>query len=139
MNNLAAAFIAAKRWTDAEKTARSCLVQREKSQPDDSRRYQSLSQLGAALATLGREADAEPLLVQGYEGLKLREPKIPAPHKKHVAAAAACPVLRGMGQKGQCRGMAEAARGAMSGTYAMISLATVPATSVNRKSRPAYR
>ena len=36
-------------------------------------RFYTLSQLGAALAGQGKHADAEPLLLQGYSGLKGRE------------------------------------------------------------------
>jgi eukaryotic-like serine/threonine-protein kinase len=88
-NNLATAYLTAKRWTDAAQTARACLAQREKSQPDDWRRYQTMSQLGAALAGIGQAAEAEPLLVQGYEGMKARSATAPAQSKKQVAAAAA--------------------------------------------------
>jgi hypothetical protein len=48
-----------------------------------------MNQLGVALTGQARYAEAEPLLIQGYEGLKSREAKIPAPSKKHLAAAAA--------------------------------------------------
>ena len=101
MNNLVAAYLAAKRWTDAAKTARACLVQREKSQPDDWRRYQTMSQLGAALAGIGQAAEAEPLLVQGYEGMKVRAAKVPAQSKKQAAAAAAriIPFYEALGKK----------------------------------------
>ena len=33
-------------------------------------------------------AEAEPLILQGYEGLKAREAKIPAPSKKRLTEAA---------------------------------------------------
>ncbi len=48
-----------------------------------------MSQLGAALAGQGKHAQAEPLLTQGYEGMRTREAKIPALGKKRVAEAAA--------------------------------------------------
>jgi hypothetical protein len=36
-----------------------------------------------------RSVDAEPILLQGYEGMKAREGKIPAPYKKRIGEAAA--------------------------------------------------
>src|SRR5262249_33044804 len=66
-----------------------CLDHRKKSQPDDWTCFHSMSQLGAALAGQKKYAEAEPLLIDGYEGLKAREVKIPAPAKKYLAAAAA--------------------------------------------------
>jgi len=48
-----------------------------------------MSQLGAALLGQQKYAEAEPLLLQGHEGLKAREAKIPAPRKDSLASAAA--------------------------------------------------
>jgi eukaryotic-like serine/threonine-protein kinase len=89
MNNLAAAYLGAKQWTEAETTARECLELRAKKLPDEWPRFHTMSQLGAALAGQAKYADAEPLLIGGYEGLKAREATIPAPRKKDLAEAAA--------------------------------------------------
>ena len=43
--------------------------------------------IGASLVGQGKYAEAEPLLVQGYEGLKQREAKIPAWAKVHLTEA----------------------------------------------------
>ena len=43
----------------------------------------------AALAGQKNYAEAEPLLLGGYDGLKAREDKIPADHRKKLAEAAA--------------------------------------------------
>jgi hypothetical protein len=48
----------------------------------------SASLLGGALLGQGRHAEAEPLVIQGYEGLKAREAKIPAVGKPRLAEAA---------------------------------------------------
>jgi hypothetical protein len=48
-----------------------------------------MSQLGAALYGRAKYAEAEPLLIGGYEGLKAREAKVVAYHKKKLAEAAA--------------------------------------------------
>ena len=45
------------------------------------------SQLGEILTAQGRHADAEPLLLAGYEGLQQREAKIPAPGKARLTEA----------------------------------------------------
>ena len=62
-------------------------------------RFHTMSQLGAALAGQKKYAEAEPLLIDGYDGMKAREAKIPAPAKKDLAAAAAriVTLLRGVG------------------------------------------
>jgi hypothetical protein len=45
------------------------------------------SQLGAALLGQKKYADAEPLLLHGYEGLKKREAQIPMSHRNCVVEA----------------------------------------------------
>ena len=77
------------RWIEAEPLLRECLRLREKKGPDDWFYYLTQSQLGAALAGQKRHAEAEPLLVRGYEGLKAREAKIAAPRRTDVAEATA--------------------------------------------------
>jgi tetratricopeptide (TPR) repeat protein len=75
--NLAIAYIAASRWTDAESLLRDILSVREQKQPDDWATFHAKSLLGAALLGQKKYAEAEPLLVQGYEGMKQREMKTP--------------------------------------------------------------
>ena len=89
MNSLAQAYLMSSRWTKAETILRECLTLREKKQPDDWWRFQTMSQLGAALAGRKQHAEAESLLIQGYEGLKARGAKIPAPWKNNLTKAAA--------------------------------------------------
>jgi tetratricopeptide (TPR) repeat protein len=88
-NNLVRAYLDARRWTEAAAIARPCLEARLRKQPDDWLRYHTMSQLGAALAGAAKYAEAEPLLIAGYEGLKAREARIPVPSRKLLAAAAA--------------------------------------------------
>ena len=45
--------------------------------------------LGDSLLCQKKYADAEPILLQGYDGMKAREGKIPAPYKKRIGEAAA--------------------------------------------------
>ncbi len=89
MNGLAAAYLETHRWVDAERLLRDCLERRKRTQPDDWRRFHTMSQLGAALAGQKRFDEAEPLLTGGYEGLLARESKISVRFKKDLTAAAA--------------------------------------------------
>jgi serine/threonine protein kinase/tetratricopeptide (TPR) repeat protein len=69
------------RWSEAESLLRESLAIGEKVIPDEWRRFNTMSQLGGALLGQGRHAEAEPLIVRGFEGLKAREPRIPADGK----------------------------------------------------------
>jgi eukaryotic-like serine/threonine-protein kinase len=86
-NNLTQAYLDANRWADAGRVARECLDQREKEDPEGWWRFHTMSQLGAALAGQGRHAEAEPLLLRGYEGLKTREATIQSTRRRHLAEA----------------------------------------------------
>ena len=88
MNSLAAAYLEMQQWAKAEGLLRECLTLRETKQPDNWLRFHTMSQLGASLAGLGKYAKAEPFLIDGYEGLKAREAKIPGRFKKDLSAAA---------------------------------------------------
>jgi hypothetical protein len=76
------------KWPEAETLLHECLAIREKTSPDDWSRYSAMSQLGGALLGQGKYAEAEPLVVPGYEGMKAREAKIPAWSKTNLAQAA---------------------------------------------------
>ena len=76
------------RWSEAEPILRECLAIRDKVIPDLWQRFNTMSQLGGALLGQGRYAQAEPLIVGGYEGLKAREAKIPAPSRPRLREAA---------------------------------------------------
>ena len=56
---------------------RECLAIRVKKQPDAWSTFNTQSKLGGVLLGQKKYADAEPLLLQGYEGMKQREAKIP--------------------------------------------------------------
>jgi eukaryotic-like serine/threonine-protein kinase len=66
-----------KQYTMAEEMLRECLTIREKTQPDDWATFNTGSMLGAALMGQKKYADAEPLLLKGYKGMKEREKTIP--------------------------------------------------------------
>jgi tetratricopeptide (TPR) repeat protein len=64
-----------------------CLMRRERTMPDSWLTFQSRSLLGGALLGLKKYADAEPLLRQGYEGMKQRQDKIPFGSKDRLHQA----------------------------------------------------
>jgi eukaryotic-like serine/threonine-protein kinase len=66
-----------KKWTEAELLLRECLAIREKVQPDLWSTFNTQSMLGGALLGQKKYAEAEPLLRNGYEGMKQREKTIP--------------------------------------------------------------
>ena len=76
-----------KKWTDAEAALRDCLAIREKKQPDEWTTFNARSMLGEALNGQKKRAEAEPLLVQGYEGMRQRTAKIPKEGKPRLAEA----------------------------------------------------
>ncbi len=57
----------------AEPLVREAIALWEIAQPDDQRRFYWVSLLGAVLFGQNKYAEAEPLLLQGYEGMKQRE------------------------------------------------------------------
>jgi serine/threonine protein kinase len=64
-------------YSEAEPLLRECLSILEKKEPDDWRTFNTQSMLGGALLGLNKYADAEPLLLKGYDGMKAREKTIP--------------------------------------------------------------
>jgi serine/threonine protein kinase/tetratricopeptide (TPR) repeat protein len=72
LGNLAAAFLAERKFAEAETAARECLTIREASVPDEALTFSTRCLLGSSLLGQGKYADAEPLLLSGYEGIKQR-------------------------------------------------------------------
>jgi serine/threonine protein kinase len=64
-------------FTDAEQLLRECLTSCEKTMPGDWRTFHTKSLLGGALLGQKKYTAAEPLLLEGYEGMKRREKAIP--------------------------------------------------------------
>jgi tetratricopeptide (TPR) repeat protein len=58
---------------DAEPVLRECLAIREKKQPDAWTTFHTKSMLGGTLVAQKKYADAEPLLLTAYEGMKERD------------------------------------------------------------------
>jgi tetratricopeptide (TPR) repeat protein len=82
MNNLAVLYQAQDRFAEALPLLRESLTAREKAEPDAWATFSTKAMLGATF--LGRKlyAEAEPLLLAGYAGLKQREATIPAMYKR---------------------------------------------------------
>jgi serine/threonine protein kinase/tetratricopeptide (TPR) repeat protein len=77
------------KWADAEPVLRECLAIRARAIPDHWSQFNAMSLLGGALTGQGKYAEAEPLVVAGYEGLKAREATIPAQGLARLSEAAA--------------------------------------------------
>jgi hypothetical protein len=60
----------------------------EKATPDDWEHSDTLSLLGGSLLGQGRHAEAEPLVVAGYEGMRARAARIPVPKRSRLLEAA---------------------------------------------------
>lgn len=65
------------KWSEAEPLIRESLDIREKLQPNDWSTFNAKSMLGGALLGQKKYTEAEPLLVQGYEGMKQNLKTIP--------------------------------------------------------------
>jgi eukaryotic-like serine/threonine-protein kinase len=85
---LARAYLDAKP-AQAEPLLREFLAIRQRKTPDDWRTFETKSLLGESLLKQKKCAEAEPFLIQGYEGMKARERKIPKMYRKRLAEAGA--------------------------------------------------
>jgi tetratricopeptide (TPR) repeat protein len=74
---LAQNLLEQKKYAEAESAARDCLTLRAKKEPDLWTTFYARSLLGGALLGRMQYAEAEPLLAEGYAGMKEREAKIP--------------------------------------------------------------
>jgi tetratricopeptide (TPR) repeat protein/tRNA A-37 threonylcarbamoyl transferase component Bud32 len=78
--------------SEAEPPLREALALRVRDVPDDWTRYGVTAYLGSALLSQARYAEAEPLVLSGYEGLKARAARIPAPERFRLPSSA-CRVI----------------------------------------------
>ena len=79
------ALLANGQFTEAEALARECLALREQEMPDGWMTFNARSLLGEALLGQKRYAEAEPLLLSGYDGMKQREGQLPPAGKASLA------------------------------------------------------
>ena len=85
---LGSALLKQQKWAEAQTDLKQCLALREKAQPDDWSTFYTRSLLGDCLLGQTNFAEAEPLIVGGYEGMKAREAKIPVLSKHCMSEAA---------------------------------------------------
>jgi serine/threonine protein kinase len=81
-------FLSQKKFAEAEPHLRAFLSSAEKKQPDEWMTFLVKSVLGYSLLGQKKYAEAEPFLLQGYEGLKQRQARMPAPTRASVVAEA---------------------------------------------------
>jgi hypothetical protein len=72
---------------EAEVFLRECLTIREKAKPDTWTTFNTRSLLGGALLGQQKFAEAEPLLLDGYRGMKEREASIPPEATSRISEA----------------------------------------------------
>jgi tetratricopeptide (TPR) repeat protein len=84
---VAEVLVAQGKFAEAEPSARECLAVREKRLPDGWEKFEARNLLGAALLGQKKFTEAELLLLSGYEGMKEREERIPAPEKRRLKEA----------------------------------------------------
>jgi hypothetical protein len=82
-----AMLLAEKKPAEAEFKLRDSLTIRQRIQPDDWTTFETMSILGESLMHQNKFADAEPMLISGYEGMKRHESSIPAADKPRVTKA----------------------------------------------------
>jgi hypothetical protein len=75
------------RYVEAEAVAREALAIMDVELPDDWSRFHTMSLVGGALLGQQRYTEAEPFLVQGYQGMKQRETMINAAFKHWLTKA----------------------------------------------------
>jgi hypothetical protein len=88
MSNLARSYLTSQPAA-AEHLLREFLGIRAQKTPEDWFTFSNRSLLGASLCAQKKYAEAEPLLLQGYEGLKAHQTRIPVLYRKRVAEAGA--------------------------------------------------
>jgi tetratricopeptide (TPR) repeat protein len=85
--DLALAYVSQGRFAQSEPLAREALEGNKKIQPDNWQRFRAASLLGASLAGEKKYAEAEPLLLEGYQGMLARKERIAVPDRYHLELA----------------------------------------------------
>jgi eukaryotic-like serine/threonine-protein kinase len=87
MEDLARELAAAGNAPGAESLWRQMLAIHERKAPDDWRTFHSRAMVGDALVRRKEFAEAEPLLLTGYEGMRTRKSSIPTPLQRRLTSA----------------------------------------------------
>jgi hypothetical protein len=85
--DLALAYESQQKFAQSESLAREALEFYRKKQPDDWQRFRTESLLGASLSGQKRYAEAEPFLLEGYQGMLARKPRMAVPDWYHLDLA----------------------------------------------------
>ncbi len=85
--DLALAYLSQGKFAESEPLAREAMEIDRKKQPDDWQRFRAESLLGASLAGQKKYAEAEPLLLEGYQGMVARKDRIDVPDWYHLDRA----------------------------------------------------
>ncbi|MBV8205932.1 MAG: serine/threonine protein kinase, partial [Acidobacteria bacterium] len=85
--DLALIYVSEGRYAQSERLARQNLEFDKKNQPDTWERFRAESVLGASLAGEKKYSQAEPLLLEGYEGMLSRKDQMGVPNLYHLERA----------------------------------------------------
>jgi eukaryotic-like serine/threonine-protein kinase len=85
--DLALAYVSQGKFVQSEPLAREALEAEKKIQPDDWQRFRAESLLGASLAGEKKYDEAEPLLIEGYQGMLARKDRMEVPDQYHLELA----------------------------------------------------
>ncbi len=85
--DLALACVSEGKFAEGEPLAREAMETDQEKRPDDWQRFRAESLLGTSLAGQKKYAEAEPLLLEGYQGMLARKDRIGAPDRYHVELA----------------------------------------------------
>ncbi len=80
VGDLALAYVSEGKFTESEPLAREAMQTSRKKQPDDWQGFRAETLLGESLAGQKKYAEAEPLLLEGYQGMLARKDRIEVPY-----------------------------------------------------------
>ena len=87
VDDLALAYQMQGKFVESEPLAREALELCRKKLPDDWQRFRAESLLGASLAGQKKYTEAQPLLLEGYQGMLARKDKVPVAYQYHLDRA----------------------------------------------------
>jgi eukaryotic-like serine/threonine-protein kinase len=85
--DLALAYLSQNKFAEGELLARETLEFYRKNQPEDWERFRAESLLGDSLAGQKKYVEAEPLLLEGYQGMAARKDRMGVPNWYHLDCA----------------------------------------------------
>ncbi len=85
--DLALAYLSLGKFAASEPLAREAVETNRRKRPDGWQRFRDESLLGASLAGQKKYAEAEPLLLAGYQGMAARKDRIAVPDQIHLDSA----------------------------------------------------